>query len=354
MSIGALRQLRKGTRMTGSSNFAFLHGGGQGGWVWDETIAAMAAQSGGSVRCLALDAPGCGLKRGRDTSQIAFEDISRELIADIEATGMEDVVLVGHSQAGMQVPQMAEFAPGLFRKLIFLTCSMPIPGKSTLDQMGASRHGEKADEVGWPVGPDATMEQRFRAMFCNDMTDEQADAFLAKLGSDMWPPVCYSYSDWKTKHLADIPVTYILCERDMALPPPWQRTFAERLHAQQVETMDAGHQAMNTQPEELARLLMLQVGVWERIRGHGQALFLLRQHECRQIGDAVASRLQLPRAGYGDHALDRCARYPRRRQGDREQDRPSCQRPPLRCGDRLLGACNRGAPEAAACLRAGG
>lgn len=248
--------------MTGSRNFVFLHGGGQGSWVWEETIAAIDAQSGGAVRCLALDAPGCGLKRDRDTSQIAFEQISRELIADIEAAGMKDVVLVGHSQAGMQMPQMAEFAPGLFSKLIFLTCSMPLPGKSTLDQMGEGRHGEREDQVGWPVDPESsTMQQRFRAMFCNDMTDEQADAFLAKLGKDMWPPVCYSYSDWKTGHLAAMPVTYVLCERDMALPPAWQQTFARRLHADKMETIDAGHQAMNTQPDALARLMLLQVGV---------------------------------------------------------------------------------------------
>ena len=205
------------------TDFAFLHGGGQGSWVWDETIAAMTAQSGGSVRCLALDAPGCGLKRDRDTSAIAFADIGRELNADIAAAGMHDVVLVGHSQAGMTMPQMAEFAPGLFRKLVFVTCSMPLPGKSALDQMGDSRHGEREDQVGWPVDPEnSTMEERFRAMFCNDMDEAQAHAFLARLGKDMWPPVCYSYSDWKTDHLAEMPVTYVLCLQDMALPPPWQ------------------------------------------------------------------------------------------------------------------------------------
>ena len=132
---------------------------------------------------------------------------------------MKDVVLVGHSQAGMTMPQMAEFAPGLFRKLVFVTCSMPLPGKSTLDEMGNTQHGEKEDEVG-SVDPDNTsLEERFRAMFCNDMSDEEGDAFLAKLGKDMWPPCCYSYNDWRCEHLADIPVTYVLCLQDQALPP---------------------------------------------------------------------------------------------------------------------------------------
>ncbi|MEO6716203.1 MAG: hypothetical protein ABIM50_03015 [Novosphingobium sp.] len=36
------------------TDFAFLHGGGQGSWVWDETIAAMKAQSGSAHRYLAL------------------------------------------------------------------------------------------------------------------------------------------------------------------------------------------------------------------------------------------------------------------------------------------------------------
>lgn len=241
------------------SDFAFLHGGGQGSWVWDETIAGIAAQSGGAARCLALDAPGCGTKRGRDTAQVAFADIARELIADVEAAGMRDVVLVGHSQAGMTLPQMAEFAPGLFSKLVFVTCSMPLPGKSTLDQMGNSQHGDNEDEVGWPVDPDnSSLEERFRAMFCNDMGEQQADAFLAKLGKDMWPACCYSYSDWRCDHLAEMDVSYVLCLQDQALTPPWQVKFAHRLHSNRIIRIEAGHQVMCTRPQALAEMLLAE------------------------------------------------------------------------------------------------
>ena len=41
------------------TDFAFLHGGVQGGWVWTETLAALALQTGGAFgRALALDIPG--------------------------------------------------------------------------------------------------------------------------------------------------------------------------------------------------------------------------------------------------------------------------------------------------------
>ena len=244
------------------TDFAFLHGGGQGGWVWAETIAAMklqAAQSGASHRFLALDAPGCGTKRGRDTSQIAFAEIAPELISDIEAAGMNDVVLIGHSQAGMTLPHMAEIAPALVRKLVYLTCSAPQQGKTTIEKMGNGVHGSNPDEVGWPVDPaTSTMEERFRAMFCNDMDTVEADAFLAKLGKDMWPAACYTQRDWRFDHLAAIPSTFILCLRDMSLPPDWQERFADQLHCDHIVHLDAGHQAMNTRPHGLAEILLAE------------------------------------------------------------------------------------------------
>ena len=243
-------------------DFAFLHGGGQGSWVWDETIAALRDQAGPDLRCLALDAPGCGAKRNRDTSAIAFADIARELVEDIVAAGLSDVVLVGHSQAGMTMPDMAALAPSLFRRLIFVTCSAPLPGVTTLEQMGNTVQGSHPDQVGWPVDPGSTsLEERYRAMFCNDMGKAEADAFLAGLGADMWPACCYSHRDWAYDHLAAMPVSYVACLRDASLPMPWQERFAERLHADRLVTIDAGHQAMNTRAGELAALLLAEAAL---------------------------------------------------------------------------------------------
>lgn len=242
-----------------ATDFAFLHGGGQGGWVWERTIAAVAAQTGGAARCLALDAPGCGSKRGRDTSTIAFDDIARELVEDVRAAGLSDVVLVGHSQAGMELPQMAALAPDLFRRLVFVSCSAPLPGHSTLDQMGMGLHGSNPDQVGWPVDLlTSSIEDRFRIMFCNDMDQAEATAFLSRLGADQWPQVCYEHTDWQRDHLADIAASYVVCLRDMALPPDWQLRFAERLHADRVARIDAGHQAMVTRPHGLAEILLAE------------------------------------------------------------------------------------------------
>lgn len=241
------------------TDFVFLHGGGQGGWVWDETIAAITAQSGGSVRCLALDIPGCGAKRGRDTGEIAFADIARELVHDIETAGMKDVVLVGHSQAGTVLPAIYAHRPELFAKLLFVSCIAPDPGLSVVE-MTAKRMREHSDTEGSRALADETlpMRERYRVMFCNDMEPAEADVFLDKLGSDGWPPSSYTATDWNYGHLADVPVSYVLCLRDAILPLEWQQRFAERVHACSTPRIDAGHQVMNTRPHALAEVLLAE------------------------------------------------------------------------------------------------
>lgn len=241
------------------AQFVFLHGGAQGAWVWDETVAAIGRQTDGSARWLALDGPGCGAKRGRDTSQLTFEEINRELVADIEAAGFEDVVLVGHSQAGTHLPAMLVLRPGLFRKLVFVTCIAPDPGLTVLE-MSAKRMREQGHTAGSNALTDETlpMRERYRIMFCNDMDGRQADAFLDKLGFDQWPAACYTWTDWPYDHLAKVPVSYVLCEDDAILPLEWQERFARRVHARSTPSINAGHQVMNTRPEALADMLLAE------------------------------------------------------------------------------------------------
>ncbi len=241
------------------TDFAFVHGGGQGSWVWDETIAALRLQSHGEHRFLALDAPGCGTKRGIDTAAIEFDDIIDGLIEDLIAADLRAVVLVGHSQAGMVLPRLAERRPDLFAALVYVTCSAPPPGMTTIERMGGGLHGEHEDQVGWPLDPaTSTMEERFRVMFCNDMAPAEADAFLARLGNDQWPTSSYTYRDWRYDHLGAIPSTFVLCLQDKSLPPPWQERFAEAFKVDTVVRIDAGHQVMNTRPQALAEVLLAQ------------------------------------------------------------------------------------------------
>jgi pimeloyl-ACP methyl ester carboxylesterase len=242
-------------------NFVFLHGGGQGGWVWQETMAALDLQTGGRFgQALALDVPGCGTKRARSTEGLSLDDVALELVEDIEAAGVDEVVLVGHSQGGQAMALMAELRPSLFRRLVYVTCSIPLPGQSVQQMIGPSLRGTNPAEVGWPLDPKSTtMAERYRVMFCNDMDTSSTDDFLAKLGEDQWPLATYAHSDWRTDHLEAVPATFVMCLRDQILPPSWQERFAERFRVDRMVRIDAGHQVMNTRPHALAEALRHEV-----------------------------------------------------------------------------------------------
>lgn len=240
------------------TDYAFVHGGGQGGWVWEETIDALYRQTGGTFgRALALDVPGCGAKRGRDTQALSLDDVARELISDIEGAGMKDVVLVGHSQGGQPMLFMLRSRPELFRRAVYVSTSHPLPGQNGLDLIGHGRHGSNENEVGWPFEPGTItdMNQRFALMFCNDMAAEQKASFLAKLGKDMWPMQTYSETGWNYDRLDLAPASYVVCLQDAILTVPWQEKFADRVKAERRVRIDAGHQAMNTRPHALAEIL---------------------------------------------------------------------------------------------------
>lgn len=234
---------------------ALLHGGGQGSWVWDRLAPPLEA---GGARVVALDVPGCGVKRGRDLSGINADDVAAELVADL--AGYSDVTLVGHSLAGAILPRMARLAPGPIGKLVYLTCTAPPPGTGFRALMGSGLQGANPDEVGWPVDPASTSaDERYRLMFCNDMDHDFATRFLARMGQDDWPMDVLTRTDHAYDHLDAIASSYIVCLRDNGLPPQWQRRFAAQLHCDRVIDLDAGHQAMVTQPEELARVLLAEV-----------------------------------------------------------------------------------------------
>lgn len=241
-------------------DYAFLHGGGQGSWVWQETLAALDRQTDGRFgRALVLDIPGCGLKRERQTDSLTVDDIVAELLGDIAKAGMSDVLLVGHSLAGTILPRMAEREPGLFRRLAYVSCSAPLPGQTFLQMMGSSAHGSKPDEVGWPKDPqEVPSSEQYPLMFCNDMSDEEAAGFLAKLGEDAWPDQVMFATDWRYDHLDRVPSTYVLCLRDGIIPLGWQEKFATRFKVDQRVGIDAGHQVMNSRPHSLAEVLRME------------------------------------------------------------------------------------------------
>jgi len=199
----------------GHASFVYLHGGGQGSWVWDASLEAMQRQGVSAQRLLALDVPGCGSKCARDTANLGFDDVCTELLDDIDQSGLKNIVLVGHSQAGNLMPAFAVRRPDLFLRLVYVSCSVPLPGQTVIELMGTGLHGENDNEVGWPSEARASeMRARLPLLFCNDMAEHERSEFLGRAGKDNWPMAMYTYRDWGFVSESRVPARYVCCLRD--------------------------------------------------------------------------------------------------------------------------------------------
>jgi pimeloyl-ACP methyl ester carboxylesterase len=205
---------------------------------------------------LALDVPGCGNKRSRDTTHLDSDAVAEELLSDLSQARMQDVVLVGHSNAGTMLPRMVERQPGLFCNLVYVSCCAPLPGQNVLQMMGSSKHGTRDDEVGFPLEPRShSHQEQYPLMFCGDMNATDTSRFLGMLGHHTWPMATILASDYRYEHLAAIRSSYVVCLCDGILPVPWQEEFARRLKVERLIHIEAGHQVMITRPAELAAIL---------------------------------------------------------------------------------------------------
>lgn len=242
-------------------DIVLLHGGGQGGWVWAETIAAIRAEAGEAAgRVLTLDVPGCGEKRGRDTRNISVPEVIDVLATELDANDVRDALLVGHSQAGTILPGLVAARSDRIARAVYFTCAAPSPGQTVAHMMGRGVQGSAENEIGWPLDPEAASpEALFDAAFCNDMDQEMSRTFLAKLGKDNWPEACGNdWNSWQYDAARHVPATYVIALADKILPVAWQERFAARVNASRLVRIDSGHQGMNTRPFSLAEILIAE------------------------------------------------------------------------------------------------
>lgn len=221
-----------------------VHGGWLTGACWEPVLPHL------SVPCLTPDLPG---RAGRpaDLTTLTIGDLARAVADDIDAAGLDQVVLVGHSLAGVVIPQVAALLPHRIRRLVFLAATVPREGTCALD--------------GFPFLVRAVMRRRLRHglssrparaparwSYCRDLPPGTAEHILSHLVDDAAGPLLEPVS---RTGLPPVPRTYLRLRRDRALPLPAQQRQISHLGDTDVTDLDCGHLAMYEQPARLAAVL---------------------------------------------------------------------------------------------------
>lgn len=239
-----------------------VHGGEHAADCWELTVAELHRQEP-ELRVLAVDLPGHGNKPG-DLATATIGEWVDSIVADIEDAGLGDIVIVGHSMAGVTVPGVvAKLGASQVREMILATAFVPRQGQAIVDTLGGplAFFARRAAKVGNPVKVPRLAAQY---AFCNGMTRAQRQFTMSRLYAESAripaEPVDRS-------GLPDeVPRTWILTTHDRALSLNSQLASITALGGvQDVIPVDACHDVMISHPEQMARILIERC----RVRGEG-------------------------------------------------------------------------------------
>jgi pimeloyl-ACP methyl ester carboxylesterase len=229
------------------ATFVLVHGAWHGGWCWQRVTPLLRA-AGCEVHTPSLTGLG-------DRAHLADRKIDLEMhIADIcavfEMEDLADVVLVGHSYAGMVIAGVADRAAARLKRLVYLDAFAPAHGECVLDY--------------WPAEGRADIEKRAAAAggFVPPTplpafgVTEPADLAWAEPRIRPQPLATWTQPLLLKHGETNLPRAYIRCTNPAR---PVFDQFTRRLAADPTWTyreLDAGHDCMIADPHGTAELLL--------------------------------------------------------------------------------------------------
>ena len=213
-----------------------------GAWCFDRLLPELAARG---LRPLAIDLP----KEDPAAGNIRNAAVIVEALRDVG----DDVLLVGHSLAGLTVPLVAAQRP--LRRLVYLCALIPQPGKSGLDWIpaaGVPVFDWGAHQIDHGDGTTSWDLARGAGMFVNECSAADAAWAASRLGRQALLP---STEPCPLAALPTVPSAYILCSNDLVISPAWSRQAArEQLGSEPIELV-ADHSPFLSRPALLADTL---------------------------------------------------------------------------------------------------
>ncbi|MBI4305578.1 MAG: alpha/beta fold hydrolase [Chloroflexi bacterium] len=233
------------------ATFVLVHGAWHGGWCWAK-VAPMLEQAGHQVYAPTLT--GLGDRAHLLSKDVTLNTHIRDIVALLEYEDLMNVVLVGHSYAGMVIRGATEFAHRRIKKLVYLDAVLPMAGESVLGSNGAESphrieanlHGE-----GWRI-PKPKADASGAVLGVTDKQD--LDWMVERLTDHPLATFEQPIKLWSSEAAA-LPGAYILCT---GRRNEWFEGMAQRARAMgyQYFEIPTGHDAMISAPRDLVAILL--------------------------------------------------------------------------------------------------
>ena len=160
-------------------DLVLVHGGEHAADCWDLVVAELHCAEP-ELRTLAVDLPGRGRTPG-DLATATIDEWVDSVVADIDDAGLGDIVIVGHSMAGVTVPGVVtKLGSARVREMVLVTAFVPRQGQAIVDTLGGplAAFARFAARGGRPFKIPSVAAQY---AFCNGMTKQQRRLAMSRL-----------------------------------------------------------------------------------------------------------------------------------------------------------------------------
>ncbi len=238
----------RGWEVKRAGDFRFGAWGSLGAWSWAAVVAQLQRLG---HRAMAVDLAGRG-ENPYDLAKVTLR-LHIDIVSQyIEQRDLTDVVMVGHSMAGIIIPNVAVRMPQRIKRLIFVSALV-------------MHDGESATQVFKPIGgpppksadgDQKSMAERFRRHQLNGASRDLQDFVIAAIVPDQMA-VLSEPTPMKEFYALDPPTSVVILEDDLAIDPlRFHPLFTDRLRNPTTRSIKAGHGVMFTNPLELAQALV--------------------------------------------------------------------------------------------------
>ena len=234
------RRLRYGAAM---ANFVLVAGARLGAWAWADVVPHLRAAGHGAHP---LTLSGLAEKRHLPAGQ---QTHVQDIVDEVEAKDLRDVILVGHSYSGIPVGQAAERIGDRLTRVVFVDSSVPVDGEAFIavwpDGGAAVKASIAANGGFWPLMPATHYDG-------HGLTDAQIARIVN--GATPHPGATLTEPAVLTRPMSDFPATYVRCLLD---DDDLDDDLAALLTSEhwRLATINTGHWPMFSQPHTLAEIL---------------------------------------------------------------------------------------------------
>lgn len=129
----------------GEATFVLIPGAGHGAWSYDR-VKSILQDNGQTTYALTL--PGLAERADELNSNIDLHTHIEDVVKFLEENNLTDVILVGHSYAGMVITGVADRVPSRIKHIVYLDAVHPSDGQNLLEAQPLTKY---VDAVNKPL-----------------------------------------------------------------------------------------------------------------------------------------------------------------------------------------------------------